>query len=166
MRSTKNKSEFFTKMNKKKAVQEVMDNIEDYSVDDINNLRGNQFPKWIREELVKYKERGGIDIYAIAEHMASLMPKNEVVEEEYEVYQYVGNDDLEIGDRLKLTLSAGDYIMRLKDDFYKVNNYGVKKGISESQKKYPPNSEYFDYIGKMPINMYLAKVKELIEHRL
>lgn len=57
MRSSKSKDEFFRKMNKKPAQQEVLDNIADYSIEELENLRGNVFPKWVRQALVKIKEQ-------------------------------------------------------------------------------------------------------------
>jgi len=57
MRSSKSKDEFFRKMKKKPAQQEVLDNIADYSIEELENLRGNVFPKWVRQALVKIKEQ-------------------------------------------------------------------------------------------------------------
>lgn len=56
MRSNKySQSEFFHKMKKKPALQKVLDNLDDYSKEDIDNLSGGPFPKWVREELKKMK---------------------------------------------------------------------------------------------------------------
>lgn len=57
MRSSKSKDEFFRKMKKKPAQQEVLDNISDYTIEQLENLRGNVFPKWVRQALVKIKEQ-------------------------------------------------------------------------------------------------------------
>jgi len=57
MRSSKSKDEFFRKMKKKPAQQEVLDNLADYSIEQLENLRGNVFPKWVRQALVKCKEQ-------------------------------------------------------------------------------------------------------------
>jgi len=57
MRSYKGKDEFFRKMKKKPAQQEVLDNLADYSIEQLENLRGNVFPKWVRQALVKIKEQ-------------------------------------------------------------------------------------------------------------
>ena len=57
MRSSKSKDEFFRKMKKKPAQQEVLDNISNYSIEQLENLRGNVFPKWVRQALVKIKEQ-------------------------------------------------------------------------------------------------------------
>lgn len=58
MRSSKySQSEFFMKMKKKPALQKVLDNLDDYSKDDIDNLSGSAFPKWVRTELKKLKDK-------------------------------------------------------------------------------------------------------------
>jgi len=44
-------------MNKKPAQQEVLDNIANYSIEELENLRGSVFPKWVRQALVKIKEQ-------------------------------------------------------------------------------------------------------------
>ena len=60
-------------MKKKPAVQEVLDNISDYSEEDLSNLRGTHFPKWIREVLVEYKNRDGKTPEMIAQEVANQM---------------------------------------------------------------------------------------------
>lgn len=62
-------------MKKKPAQQNVIDNIDDYSVEDIEELRGSQFPKWVREALVRYKERGGRTPEDVAAVFAAEMTK-------------------------------------------------------------------------------------------
>lgn len=82
MRSSKSKDEFFRKMKKKPAQQEVMDNISDYTIEDIENLRGGPFPKWVRQALVKIKEqelefiaRGNKTPEEVAVELANAMTK-------------------------------------------------------------------------------------------
>lgn len=50
------KDSFFDKMKKKPDVQHVLDNLDDYTVEQINNLTGSHFPQWIRDVLVRKKE--------------------------------------------------------------------------------------------------------------
>ena len=76
MRSYKGKDHFFKSMNKKPEQQKVLDNLADYSIEDLENLRGPQFPKWVRQALVKLKEveimndnRGG----RTADEMAAIL---------------------------------------------------------------------------------------------
>ena len=75
MRSYKSPENFFSKMKKKPAVQKVIDNIDDYSIEDIENLKGNQFPKWVRKVLVKYKHRDGKTSEEMAANFAADMTK-------------------------------------------------------------------------------------------
>ena len=69
-----NKDSFFNKMKKKPDVQLVLDNLDDYTVDQLANLQGSHFPQWVRDVLVRKKEnmsRGDIEARAvdIAERM-------------------------------------------------------------------------------------------------
>ena len=69
-----NKDSFFDKMKKKSDVQLVLDNLDDYTVDQLANLQGSHFPQWVRDALVRKKEnmsRGDIEARAvdIAERM-------------------------------------------------------------------------------------------------
>jgi len=73
MRSSKSPEQFFKKMKKKPAVQQVIDNIDDYSIEDIENLQGTQFPKWVRKVLVKYKNRNGLTAEDMATKFANEM---------------------------------------------------------------------------------------------
>lgn len=73
MRSYKSPENFFSKMKKKPAVQKVIDNIDDYSIEDLENLKGNQFPKWVRKVLVKYKNRDGLTAEQMAVKIANEM---------------------------------------------------------------------------------------------
>lgn len=73
MRSYKSPEQFFQKMKKKPAVQNVIDNIDDYSIEDLENLKGNQFPKWVRKVLVKYKNRDGLTAEQVAIKVANEM---------------------------------------------------------------------------------------------
>ena len=78
MRSYKSPEQFFQKMKKKPAVQKVIDNIDDYSIEDIENLKGNQFPKWVRQVLVKYKNRDGLTAEDMATKFANQMTANQL----------------------------------------------------------------------------------------
>lgn len=47
---------FFNKMKKKPDVQLVLDNLENYTVEQLANLEGTHFPQWVRDALVRKKE--------------------------------------------------------------------------------------------------------------
>lgn len=73
MRSYMNPDKFFKKMKKKPELQAVLDDIENYSDEDINNLTGTHFPAWIKEQLVELRKRGGKTAEDEAERIAALM---------------------------------------------------------------------------------------------
>jgi len=74
MRSYKSPGQFFFKMKKKPAQQEVLDNIQDYSEEDIDNLSGPHFPQWIKDELKELVKRGSkVSAEHEAERIAALM---------------------------------------------------------------------------------------------
>lgn len=82
MRSSKSKDEFFRKMKKKPAQQEVLDNLENFTIEQLEELRGNVFPKWVRQALIKIKEqemefvaRGHKTPEQVATELASQMMK-------------------------------------------------------------------------------------------
>ena len=89
MRSSKSKDEFFRKMKKKPAQQEILDNLESFSIEQLEELRGNQFPKWVRQALVKIKEqelefvaRGNKTPEQVAIELATKMTKASLDNEE------------------------------------------------------------------------------------
>ena len=64
-----NKDSFFNKMKKKPDVQAVLDNLDNYTVDQLINLSGSHFPQWVRDALVRKKEgmsKGDIEARAVA----------------------------------------------------------------------------------------------------
>lgn len=69
-----NKDSFFNKMKKKPDVQAVIDNLDSYTVEQIANLSGSHFPQWIRDALVRKKEKQSTgDINARVEEIARQM---------------------------------------------------------------------------------------------
>lgn len=76
-----NKDSFFNKMKKKPAVQQVLDNLDNYTVEQINNLSGSHFPQWIRDALVRKKagqSNGDVEarVRAIADQMIAASQVN------------------------------------------------------------------------------------------
>lgn len=69
-----NKDSFFDKMKKKPDVQQVLDNLDKYTVEQLSNLQGSHFPQWIRDALVRKKEgMTKSDVLARAESIAEKM---------------------------------------------------------------------------------------------
>ena len=73
MRSYMNPDKFFKKMKKKPALQAVIDNIQDYSDEDIDTLSGPHFPQWIKDQLKELTKRGGRTADDVAEEIARKM---------------------------------------------------------------------------------------------
>ncbi len=73
MRSYLNPDKFFKKMKKKPALQAVLDNISEYSDDDIDKLQGSHFPQWIKDQLKELNKRGGKTADDVAEEIAAKM---------------------------------------------------------------------------------------------
>ena len=74
MRSYLDKDIFFNKMKKKPDVQAVLDNIDNYTEEQIQNLTGSHFPQWIRDALLRKKQNiNKGDIQARAEDIAEQM---------------------------------------------------------------------------------------------
>ena len=73
MRSYHNPDKFFQKMKKKPELQAVLDKIENYTDEDIDNLSGTHFPQWIKDQLKKLNKRGGKTSEQIAEEIAAKM---------------------------------------------------------------------------------------------
>jgi len=73
MRSYLNPDIFFKKMKKKPDLQKVIDNIQHYTDDQINNLSGSHFPQWIKEQLLELKKRNGKTSDDVAHDIAQMM---------------------------------------------------------------------------------------------
>lgn len=62
-------------MKHKPAVKEVIDNISNFTDDDIDLMEGSHFPIWIKDQLKKLNKRGGKTADDIAEDIAAQMIK-------------------------------------------------------------------------------------------
>ena len=73
MRSYLNKDTFFKKMKKKPELQSVLDNISNFSDEQIDELSGSHFPQWVKDQLKKLNKRGGKTSDEIAQEIAEKM---------------------------------------------------------------------------------------------
>lgn len=73
MRSFYNPDKFFQKMKKKPELQKVLDNIDSYSAEDIDNLSGPHFPQWIKDQLKNLQTRSGRTAEEVASEIAAQM---------------------------------------------------------------------------------------------
>jgi hypothetical protein len=73
MRSYHNPDMFFKKMKKKPELQAVLNSIDAYTDQDIDDLSGSHFPQWIKDQLKKLNKRGGKTSDEIANEIANQM---------------------------------------------------------------------------------------------
>lgn len=73
MRSYLSKGKFFQKMKKKPELQFILDNINNYTNEDIDSLTGSHFPQWIKDELKELTKRSGKTADDVAEEIAAKM---------------------------------------------------------------------------------------------
>ena len=73
MRSYLNPDKFFQKMKKKPEVQIVLDNINSYTDEQIDNLAGPHFPQWIKDQLKELIKRDGKTADEVAAEIAEKM---------------------------------------------------------------------------------------------
>ena len=73
MRSYLNKDTFFKKMKKKPELQAVLDNIHNFTDEQINALTGSHFPQWIKDQLTQLNKRGGKTSDEAAQEIAARM---------------------------------------------------------------------------------------------
>lgn len=94
MRSYHDPQIFFKKMKKKPALQKIIDNIEEYSDQDIEQ---SGQPKWIREQLLLYKKHGGYAVEA-----SELFTFDTLAPEEYKTIIVKTDFWMKYGDSTKL----------------------------------------------------------------
>ena len=115
MRTDKNPDIFFNKMKKKPALQKILDNLDDYTAEELENVKGQ--PLWIRQQLVKLKNNDGRDSSVTAEELADMMMANSpepTAAPTYEVRQWLGMDfQMSCGHTgsMKIEVSYGDYLI-------------------------------------------------------
>ena len=86
------KDSFFNKMKKKPEVQSVLDNLDNYTVEQLANLEGSHFPQWIRDALIRKKE--GSTRCDIASRVAEIAAK--MIEASSEQVPFYKIEDLAI----------------------------------------------------------------------
>jgi hypothetical protein len=73
MRSYLSKDTFFEKMKKKPELQAVIDDISNYTDEQIDALTGSHFPQWIKDQLKELTKRDGKTADDVAEEIAAKM---------------------------------------------------------------------------------------------
>lgn len=160
MRSRISPDKFFEKMKKKPALQKILEFINDYSIEDIEQL--NQ-PKWIREQLVKIKNsttEGDILLSAeeIADQMlASPTPTN--VFKTYDIRIWNGNNWFPITIKgLSVELCPNDLVVVLDVSKIQISST-VMTLDNKSWIVFMADSILFD-------NMSMSEYKQTVQQKL
>ncbi len=124
MRSALNQDDFFKKMNKKPPLQKILDSLDDYTAEELENVKGQ--PLWIRQQLVKLKNNDGRDSSVTAEQLANMMMANSPEQQAtptYEVRQWLGMDfQMSCGrtGSMKIEVAYGDYLIVYDEIVHKI----------------------------------------------
>lgn len=168
MRSTLSPSEFFTKMKKKPALQKILDNLDDYTLEELENIKGQ--PLWIRKELIKIKEHGMVDWDALNEAEAKAQKELEQAEnrnraehlsKEYEVRRWIGPEwqmptGMEGG--LKLDINHGDVFL-ITDPEQKMVKISSSIGkLANCWQYFIANTEYIGHMGRGEFSNFLSNI--------
>lgn len=108
--------DFFLRMKKKPPLQAILDNIDSYSVEQLETIQGQ--PLWIREQLVKL--RRGEDITSkrvAAEAAAAKMISNQKVlfPDQLEIRQWIGTTGWLKTIRWEVEVKEGDLFLILQE---------------------------------------------------
>lgn len=118
MRSSSDPEIFFQKMKKKPALQEILDNIDNYTVEELDTIQGQ--PKWIRKQLCRLKNgENTIDKEAniLVTHAQDIEDnerfleriRKEATTNKYEIRRWVGFDTWNIpGRTFMFQVTEGD----------------------------------------------------------
>jgi hypothetical protein len=161
MRSDKNPLEFFYKMKKKPALQAILDNLDNYSVEELENIHGQ--PLWIRNCLVQLKTPDLIFTDDNAQEIAAMMSPPEQDDQrdlkKYEARRWIGSDwDMPCG------VSGGMTIVVNTGDLFFVWGQGkvqLSSSISRLNHQqwnyFVNNSEHIDFMTKVDFADYQSK---------
>jgi len=156
---------FFEKMNKKPALQALLDNIDDYAIEELETIKGQ--PLWIREQLVRIKKEKDTPTDQtpdyIAEQLADMMKQDdsqcENRNQEYEIKKWVGNNWRMPAGRTgeyKVEINPGDLFL-----IYQPGRAKIQSSISNMDKQqWNYFQRYTEYIGLMNITEFAKFVSQ------
>lgn len=153
--------DFFIKMKKKKPLQDILDNIDNVTVEFIEKSKQ---PKWIRDILIDIKNNGKRQTLTSREQAkieADIMWENninDISDKKYQVRQWTSFEQM-IGDKFQIDIQRGDYIL-FEDGYFKINHnilyYKDIQNISNNSIfiDFLTNFEYTTIVNKL-LNMKL-----------
>lgn len=126
MRSGKSKSQFFNSMKKKPALQNILDNMDDMTWEEIDAIRQ---PKWIKDILYKMKHGGGNLMTPESIAMSMAMGKGTPDTKAYSTYRYTGETRFVEG----IEVFNGELLLMIDNDAIKISHTEIDKQLIEHQ---------------------------------
>jgi hypothetical protein len=148
-------------LRKKQNLQKIAADVIDMTDDEIMSIDSQ--PRWIREHLIRYRDRnngGGL----LPDEIAAEMVKQTSVDIGvvlYETYIYVGQDTL-VG-KMSMELKHGDHILIINSDKYQIKiNHDVETLREEDIDLILDNS---NVLGDMSLYEFRATVSKYLEEK-
>ena len=160
MRTDKNPDIFFNKMKKKPALQKILDNLDGYTAEELEKVKGQ--PLWIKKQLVKLKNRSGNTSENIAIEMANDMErasKKERIELSYEVRRWLGEEwQMPTGrtGTLKLYVNYGDVFLLIDEDNFEVKISSSFGKLRSCWNYFLQHTEHVNYMTMVEFAKFLS----------
>lgn len=162
---------FFEKMNKKPVLQAILDNIDNYTIEELETIKGQ--PLWIRKQLVRIKKEKEMPTEEtpdyLAEQLADMMSGDPEQEEknrkqEYEIRKWVGSDwkmPSGITGTFMVDIKCGDYFL-----VYTKGRVKIQSSISNmNNQQWNYFEQYTEYVGYMNISKFAEFVSSNLTHQ-
>jgi len=154
---------------KKPKLQAVVDNIDDYTEEQIDELK--EYQTWIRKHLkgiLRHKEAIKAKNVKLAEDdlivdQLTIPGTANNIELMYDVYEYIGTGEW-IGDSnesFNYEIDEGDIFFFVNERYVKINSTGVKYGAGDHRYLMAVSK----YIDKMSISQYNKYLQTVIEKK-
>lgn len=163
MRSNKPPREFFAKMKKKPALQKILDNLDDYTSEELENIQGQ--PLWIRKVLVELKSRDGLTPELTAIQLAGMMetkPRPQAAKNK--VYRWQGCDwQMPCGrtGTMKIEVTVGDlfYVTETADPNTLCLKLSSSIGYVNDQQRifFLQNAEFLAIMTRSEFSAFMSK---------
>lgn len=138
----RNQDSLFQKMKKKPALQAIIDNIDNYTVEELLAVKGQ--PQWIRQQLVKMKAPGpSMDNI---EKIADMMMVEPQPPKEYEVRKWNGGTwfmPSGISGKMKVEITPGDCFLILEPGRAKIQS-AISRMTQTDWAYFLQNTQYID----------------------
>ena len=167
MRSSGDPEIFFQKMKKKPALQQILDNLDDYTVEELDTIQGQ--PKWIRKQLCKLKNGESIltqEADTFMAHAEKILKQEKFLEKirkeaatnKYEVRRWVGFDTWNIpGNTFMFQVKEGDLFFIESEVKHQIRLSSFSTNLNEQNWQYFYNQTIkIDDMTKTEYNLFVS----------